>query len=143
MGKNSKRPISQPREQIARQRLANLETTQTEASSDADSGTTSGNFRLSGEKVPTPTSALMGNHTDWGKIGVYVAIGIFCVPVIFSVAWFFSDLNSSVRGVVDEVKDLKRKTDDLFRQTTDSMARISALERPASTADKQRSDKKN
>ena len=143
MGRNNRRQLSQPREQISRQRLANLETTQTEASGDADSGATSANLRMSGEKVATPSSALMGNTTDWGKTGVYVTVAVFCVPVIFSIAWFFSDMNSSVRGVVEEVKDLKRKSDDLFRQTTESMARISALERPASNVDKQRSDKKN
>jgi len=143
MGRNSRGRIPQSREQVSRQRLANLETSETEAFGNPDSGATPTNLRLPGEKVATPSSDLMGHSTDWGKIGVYVGIAAFILPAIFGGAWFFSDMNSSIRGVVDEVKDLKRKSDDLFRQSADSMARISVLERFPTNTEKSKSDKKN
>lgn len=131
-----------PRDQDLRRRLANLETSSTESFGDADSGNTLSNVRLSGEKVATPSSALMGPATDWGKIGVYVAIALFVISTIFSGAWFFSDMSSSLRGVVDEVKEMKRKSDELFRLSAESVARISVLER-LGQPEKSKPDRRN
>ena len=142
MGRNNRRSIPADRDQMTRQRLANAETTETGASGNANSEDTPSILRLPGEKVSIPSSALLGRGTDWTKIGVYVAIAAVALPAVFGGAWFFSDINTSVRGVVDEVKELKRKSDDLFRQTADSVARISALERLPSNPEKSNSDKR-
>lgn len=86
--------------------------------------------RQRGEKVATPTRELLGtNKPDWGKIGVWVTFSTFVFGLVTAVIWSYADTVNSVRSLNDDVKDLKRKGDDLLRSSLDANARISAIER--------------
>lgn len=86
--------------------------------------------RQRGERVAAPTAELLGSDiTDWGKVGTWVAIGAFAFGVVVTVIWNYADMVNSIRNLNDDVKDLKRKTDDLFRSSVDATARISSIER--------------
>ncbi len=79
-----------------------------------------------GERVEAPSAELLSQvKRDWGKIGVFVTLGLAAVAGVYT----FSDLSTLARNTADDVKDLKRKADDLLRSSLDAAARISALER--------------
>jgi hypothetical protein len=69
---------------------------------------------------------------DWGKIGVYITLAIAAAGAI----WKFADIAVSVRNLGEDVKDLKQKSDDLFRSSIESLARIAALEQKESLQDR-------
>ena len=79
-----------------------------------------------GERVEAPSAALLQqpNH-DWGKIGVYVAVALAAITFIYS----YADLMSLARNTSDDVKELKRKSDELLRSSLETSARIGVLER--------------
>jgi hypothetical protein len=85
-----------------------------------------------GERVEVPTAELLGTtKTDWGKVGVWLAVGTFVFGVIVTIIWNYADAVNSIRNLGDDVKELKRKTDELLRSSLDAGARLSSLERRA------------
>jgi hypothetical protein len=66
---------------------------------------------------------------DWGKIGVYVTVGLAAAAAVYN----YADLASLVRNTADDVKELKRKSDELLRSSLDASARIGVLERKDTT----------
>ena len=88
--------------------------------------------RIQGERVEAPTAELLGTaKTDWGKVGVWLAVGTFVFGVIVTVIWNYADTVNSIRNLGEDVKELKRKTDELLRSSLDAGARLSSIERHA------------
>lgn len=82
--------------------------------------------RQKGEKVEAPSAELVPQSKhDWGKIGVYVTLGLAAAAGIYN----YADLSSLARNTADDVKDLKRRSDELLRSSIDASARIGVLER--------------
>jgi hypothetical protein len=69
------------------------------------------------------------SKTDWGKVGVWVAVGTFAFGALVAVIWNYADTVNSVKNISNDVIDLKRKTDELLRSSLDAAARLSSLER--------------
>lgn len=87
---------------------------------------TSRSTKLKGERVEAPSADLFQQATyDWGKIGVYIAVAIAVIGVIYS----YADLVSLARNTSEDVKELKRKSDELLRSSIETSARIGVLER--------------
>lgn len=87
-------------------------------------------LRERGERVDAPSPELLGTtKQDWSKVGVWVTVGVFLLGIFGTAVWNYADTVAAVRGLSDDVKDLKRKADDLLRSSVDASARISALER--------------
>lgn len=88
--------------------------------------------RQRGERVDAPTAEMRGPApTDWGKIGVWVAVGIFTIGLLITVIWNYADTVNSIRNLNSDVGDLKKRADDLFKSSADAGARLSNLERRA------------
>ena len=86
-----------------------------------------------GEKVEAPSPELLRQPTrDWGKIGVYVALAIAAIGLIYN----YADLAALTKNTAEDVKELKRKSEDLLRSSIETSARIGVLER-RDTAPKQ------
>ena len=86
--------------------------------------------RLRGERVDAPTADMLSPpKTDWVKVGVWVATVTFVFGVVVTGVWNFADTVNSVRNLGDDVRDLKRRTDDLLRASLDVAARIASIER--------------
>ena len=82
--------------------------------------------RQKGEKVDAPSAELLPQSKhDWSKIGVYVALGLAAAAALYN----YADLAALVRNTAEEVKDLKRRSDELLRSSLDASARIGVLER--------------
>lgn len=71
--------------------------------------------------------------TDWGKVGVWVAVGTFSIGLLITVIWNYADTVNSIKNLGSDVADLKKKADDLFKSSADTSARLSNLERRAQT----------
>lgn len=85
-----------------------------------------GGKRQRGEKVEAPSAELLPQaKQDWGKISVYVALALAAATAVYN----FADLASVVRITADEVKEIKRRTDELLRSSIEASARIGSLER--------------
>ena len=85
-----------------------------------------------GERVDAPTAEMRGRpSTDWGKVSVWVAIGIFALGILITVIWNYADTVNSIKNLSSDVGDLKRRADDLFKSSVDATARLAALERRA------------
>lgn len=79
-----------------------------------------------GEKVEAPSAELLQPpKRDWGKVGVYVTLGLAAAAAIYN----YADLAALAKSTADDVKELKRKSDDLLRSSIETSARIGALER--------------
>ena len=79
-----------------------------------------------GERVEAPSAELLPQAThDWGKIGVYITLSLAAVAAVYN----YADLASLARNTADDVKDLKRKSDDLLKSSLEASARIGVLER--------------
>ena len=82
--------------------------------------------RREGEKVEAPSAELVPHaKRDWGKIGVYVTLGLAAAAAVYH----YADLASLVRNTADDVKDLKRRSEELLRSSIEASARIGVLER--------------
>lgn len=79
-----------------------------------------------GEKVEAPGAELLpqAKH-EWGKIGVYVALGLAAGTAIYN----YADLAALAKSTAEDVKELKRKSEDLLRSSIETSARVGALER--------------
>jgi hypothetical protein len=109
---------------LSKERLFNAETSVT--STDDGEDKKSRGRRQKGERVEAPSAELLSHSKhDWGKIGVLVTIGLAVIAAVYS----YADLVSLARSSADDVKELKRKADELLRSSLDASARISALER--------------
>jgi cell division protein FtsB len=62
---------------------------------------------------------------DWGKLSVVLGI----ILAAGGGLWHYADTAASVKNLGDDVKDLKRKSDDLLRTTIETSTRVSTLER--------------
>lgn len=112
----------------SKEQLFNAETSVT-STDDVDEKKPRGR-RQKGERVEAPSAELLPHSRhDWGKIGVFVAIGLAAAGAIYS----YADLASLARNTADDVKELKRKADELLRSSLDASARIGALERRDAT----------
>ena len=88
--------------------------------------------RQRGERVDAPTAEMRGpTPTDWGKVGVWVTVGIFAIGLLITVIWNYADTVNSIKNLNSDVGDLKKRADDLFKSTVDAGARLSNLERRA------------
>ena len=88
--------------------------------------------RQRGERVDAPTAEMRGAPpTDWGKVGVWVAVGIFAIGLLITVVWNYADTINSIKNLNGDVGDLKKRTDELFKSSVDASTRLSSLERPA------------
>lgn len=88
--------------------------------------------RQRGERVDAPTAEMRGPPpTDWGKVGVWVALGTFSIGLLITVIWNYADTVNSIKNLSSDVADLKKKADDLFKSSVDASARLTSLERRA------------
>ena len=86
--------------------------------------------RQRGERVDAPTAEMRGPApTDWGKVSVWVAVGIFAISLLITIIWNYADTVNSIKNLSSDVGDLKRRADDLFKSSVDTGARLSNLER--------------
>jgi hypothetical protein len=114
------RPRSAPL-QRSRSRLSREDTAQTAASFEE---AVERPPRQHGERVEAPSAELRGQPaTDWGKVGVWLTVGLAAVAAL----WHYAE------NVNLDVSDLKRKSDDLIKSSADAAARLSALERRTAT----------
>ncbi len=124
MGRNRPRPPSA--QGGSRQGLSSLETAETssaEGPSVSDSAVPT--RRQRGERVEAPSKELLAApKTDWGKIGVWVTLGLAGAGVI----WNFAYTTSVVNTLVEDVRDLKRKADDFLKFSSEAGARLNQLE---------------
>lgn len=105
----------------------------------ADTGETATSFeqvsepipkRQRGERVDAPTAEMRGQApTDWGKVGVWVAIGTFSIGLLITVIWNYADTVNSIKNLGSDVTELKKKADDLFKSSIETSSRLSNLER--------------
>jgi hypothetical protein len=123
------KPLPPAQKGRSKEQLFNAETSVT-STDDIDEKKPRGR-RQKGERVEAPSPELLPHSSkhDWGKIGVFVAIGLAVAGAIYS----YADLESLARNTADDVKELKRKADELLRSSLDASARIGALERRDST----------
>ena len=85
-----------------------------------------------GERVDAPTAEMRGMApTDWGKGGVWVAVGTFSIGLLITVVWNYADTMNSIKNLSGDVGDLKRRADELFKSSVDASTRLSNLERCA------------
>lgn len=118
------RPFPPPPKGRPKEFLFNAETSET--STDEPEDNKRGGRRQRGEKVEAPSAELIPQaKQDWGKIGVYVALGLAGIGAVYN----YADLASLVRNTAVDVQEIKRRTDDLIRSSIDASARIAALER--------------
>lgn len=88
--------------------------------------------RQRGERVDAPTAEMRGPApTDWGKAGVWVAVGTFAIGLLITVIWNYADTVNSIKNLNSDVGELKKRADDLFKSSVDAAARLSNLERRA------------
>ena len=108
----------------SREFLFNAETTVT--STDESDERKSRGKKQKGEKVEAPSAELIATPKhDWGKIGVYVALGLAATGAIYN----YADLASLVRNTAEDVKDLKKRSDEMLRSSIETSARVGVLER--------------
>ena len=82
--------------------------------------------RQKGERVEAPSAELIPQpRHDWSKISVYVALALAAAAAIYN----YADLASLVRSTAEEVKDLKRRSEELLRSSLEVTARLGVLER--------------
>lgn len=85
--------------------------------------------RQRGERVDAPTAEMRGPApTDWGKVGVWVTIGIFLIGMLVTVVWNYADMVNTIKNISTDVDNLKRQADDLFKSSVDASMRLSNLE---------------
>lgn len=78
------------------------------------------------KEVETPSPALLGHsQVNWGKISAYLAIFAW----VGGAMWQFADVSISVRNLSDDVKDLKRESENLLRTSVETSFRVTVLER--------------
>lgn len=88
--------------------------------------------RERGERVDAPTAEMRGpSPTDWGKVGVWVAVGTFSIGLLITVVWNYADTMNSIKNLNTDMGDLKRRADDLFKSSVETSTRVSNLERRA------------
>lgn len=127
----SKHRIPQP-QQKSRELLNRADTAATATSVDQPSDPIP--RRQRGERVAVPTAEMLGPPpTDWGKVGVWVAVGTFATTILITVIWNYADTVNTIKNLNSDVGDLKRRTDDLFKSSVDASTRITNLERRAVT----------
>lgn len=84
-----------------------------------------------GEKVEAPSAELQPHGArDWGKIGVILTL----VLAGFGAIYHYADVVSMVKNTAEELKDIRRRTEDLLRASIEASARIGALERREAAA---------
>jgi hypothetical protein len=82
--------------------------------------------RSKSEEVETLRPDLLRhNPVDWGKIGAYLAI----LTLVGGVMCEFADVAISVRNLRDDVKELKRESENLVRTSVETSVRVTVLER--------------
>lgn len=64
----------------------------------------------------------------WDKIAVYVGIFIAAIPFI----WYLAVQDSTVKNLVEDSKDLKKRADDTTRFTIESGLRLTSVEQRVS-----------
>jgi len=124
MGRSRPRPPTS--QSGARHGLASLETAET-SSAEGPNVTDSAvpTRRQRGERVEAPSKELLAApKTDWGKIGVWITIGLAAAGAI----WNFAYTTSIVNTLVEDVRDLKRKADDFLKFSSEAGARLNQLE---------------
>lgn len=123
------KPRPPMRRQDLRQPPTDADTSAT-ASADASEEPGSTVKRVRGERVDAPSRELLGHpKTDWGKVGVWVTIGVAIASAIGAAMWNYADTAAAVRNLGEDIRDLKRKTDDLFKASVESSTRLTAIER--------------
>jgi hypothetical protein len=114
-----------PAKGISKEFLFNADTLGDTSSSGPDDRKQRGK-KPKGERVEAPGFELQPpEKRDWGKIGVYLSGAIFSVGLIYN----YADLSSLVKSTAEDVKDLKKKSDELLRSSIEVSARMGVLER--------------
>lgn len=135
-------PKSRPRppkpKPSPRDLVANVDTSTTETTPEAGSRDTIRRFR--GESVEIPTAELFARRgPDWQKVGVYVAIAIAAVAGLAH----YLDMNATVKTIVEDVREVKRKLDDLFQRSIENSSRLGGLEQRIKDSETRSEQKKS
>lgn len=108
----------------SRELLFNAETSVT--STDESDDRKPRSKRPKSEKVEAPSAELVARvNRDWGKVSVYITLALAAAATIYN----YADLVSLARNTADDVKDLKRRSDDLIKSSIEASARLGVLER--------------
>ena len=114
-----------PTKGISREFLFNADTLGDTSSSGPEDKKQRGK-KPKGERVEAPGLELQpAEKPDWGKFSFYLAGAIFSVGLISN----YADLSSLVKSTAEDVKDLKKKSDELLRSSIEVSARMGVMER--------------
>lgn len=82
--------------------------------------------KFSKEHVERPAQELLApTGPDWSKWGVCLSAVLAGIGLM----WHYADISFNVKTMLEDVKDLKRKSEEMLKFSLDASGRISALER--------------
>lgn len=122
-----------------RQALLSQVTTSTEGAGQADTeqkggGTAGPSAQGHGQTVEPVNRAMFPATTTkvpWDRVGVYVALGLSAIAFI----WYLATHDSAVMNLTDDVKDLKKKSDEMTRFSIETGIRLGNVEQHLSSVE--------
>lgn len=98
--------------------------------SDTASSRTPRKRATKGVEVAAPSKDLLGtNQTDWSTIGKWILSGFAIGAPLIALIWHYANTSVSVTRLIEDVNQLRQRSDDALKTSFSFDSRITSLER--------------